>query len=52
MPGVLRLGGDLLGVNSLLDLDLLLSSAMLRPGMLLSVFLVVAGLLAGVGDLE
>ena len=52
MPGVRRLDGDLLGVNSLLDLELLLSSAMLRPGMLLSVFLVVAGLLAGVGDLE
>ena len=52
MPGVRRLGGDLLGVNSLLDLELLLSSTMLRPGMVLSVFLVVAGFLSGVGDLE
>ena len=52
MPGVRRLEGDLLGVNSLLDLELLLSSTMLRPGMLLSLFLVVAGFLSGVGDLE
>ena len=52
MPGVRRLDGDLLGVNSLLDRELLLSSAMLKPGMLLSLFLVVAGLLSGVGDLE
>ena len=52
MPGVRRLDGDLLGVNSLLDRELLLSSTMLKPEMLLSLFLVVAGLLTGVGDLE
>ena len=52
MPGVRRLEGDLLGVNSRLVRELLLSSAKLRPGMLLSQFLVVAGLLSGVGDLE
>ncbi len=52
VPGVRRLGGVLLGVNSLLVLELLLSSSKLRPGMLLSLFLVLAGLLSGVGDLE
>ena len=52
MPGVGRLGGVLLGVNSLLVLELLLSSSRLRPGMDLSLFLVLAGLLSGVGDLE
>jgi hypothetical protein len=39
-------------VNSLLVLELLLSSSRLRPGMDLSQFLVLAGLLSGVGDLE
>ena len=52
VPGVGRLGGVLLGVNSLLVLELLLSSSRLRPEMLLSLFLVLAGLLSGVGDLE
>ncbi len=52
VPGVRRLEGDLLGVKSRLLRELLLSSPMTRPGMVLSQFLVVAGLLSGEGDLE